>query len=129
MPSFSLFDLTDIEAFSNEEINKFDCVASSLVFHHLKSKEKYQAFGAIMSLLKPNGRLIIVDWGPGANVFLKLGFWFVRLFDGFAVTRDNAKGHLPDMIRGAGFVNVQSRPLLNTFFGTIWLHQAEKQTL
>ena len=124
MPSFRRVDITDLARLPEEALKSFDCITSSLVFHHLTGERKQKAFESIRRLMKPGGRLVLVDWGPGSNVGLRFAFWFVRMFDGFSVTRDNAQGRLPEMMTTAGFSNVRAKPLLNTFFGTIWLFEA-----
>jgi len=124
MPSFRRVDITDMAELPEEARKSFDCITSSLVFHHLTNERKQKAFESIQGLMKPGGRLVLVDWGPGSNALLRFAFWFVRLFDGFSVTRDNAQGRLPEMMTTAGFLNVRAKPLLNTFFGTIWLFEA-----
>jgi len=126
MPSFRQADVTDIKSFPPTAKGNFDCVTSSLVFHHLNNSQKKKALKVAKDLMKPGGRFVLVDWGPGSNVFLKAAFWLVRLFDGFAVTRDNARGYLPAMIKEAGFTHIRARPALNTMFGTIWLFEAKK---
>ena len=104
---------------------KADCLVSSLVFHHLTTEQKRKAFKNAAALVKPGGRFILVDWGPGSTLVSKIGFMFVRLFDGLSVTRANAKGMLPSLMTDAGFQLTTSRPLLNTVFGTIWLHEGQ----
>jgi len=123
-PFFCHVDITDLAALPAEDLKSFDCITSSLLFHHLTTQKKRKALESIQNLMKPGGRLVLVDWGPGSNILLKLAFLFVRLLDGFSVTRDNAQGRLPEIMKAAGFSNVSARPLLNTFFGTIWLFEA-----
>ena len=125
MPSFRRVDITDVVELPKETLKSFDCITSSLVFHHLTGERKQKAFESIRKLMKPGGRLVLVDWGPGSNALLRLAFWSVRMFDGFSVTRDNVQGRLPEMMTTAGFLNVRSTPLLNTFFGTVWLFEAD----
>ncbi|MCA9931745.1 MAG: methyltransferase domain-containing protein [Anaerolineales bacterium] len=44
--------------------NSFDVVTSSLVYHHLNQTEKREGLQEVMRVLKPNGRLLIVDLNP-----------------------------------------------------------------
>lgn len=124
-PQFQLADLTDPQSLAQEDVGRYHCVASSLVFHHLLRQQKSAALAVVNRLLRPGGRFILVDWGPGSNAFFKAAFYAVRLFDGMAVTRDNARGDLPNIIRAAGFRVKCARPLLNTVFGTLWIYESE----
>jgi len=125
-PSFFQVNLSTESIAEIDELPKANCLVSSLVFHHLTTRQKRQAFNNANLVLKPGGRFILVDWGPGATFLTKLGFLSVRLFDGIAVTRANAMGALPNLMADAGFEVTATRPLLNTVFGTIWLHEGLK---
>lgn len=109
-----------------QDIGRFDCVTSSLMFHHLIHDQKQQALKSVQALLRPGGRFVLIDWGPGTIVFFRAAFWLVRLLDGLAVTRDNANGNLPNMLEETGFSQIDAKPLLNTMFGTVWLYSAMK---
>jgi len=127
-PAFFRANLSaDLSSQQLTNLPKADCLVSSLVFHHLTTEQKREAFKNTAALVKPNGRFILVDWGPGSTLVSKIGFMFVRLFDGLSVTRANAKGKLPSLMADAGFHLTTSRPLLNTVFGTIWLHEGQIQ--
>jgi len=124
--TFRDVNVTDAASLPQQDIGRFDCVTSSLVFHHLTHDQKQQALKSVQALLRPGGRFVLIDWGPGVNVFLGAAFWLVRLLDGLAVTRDNANGALPDMLEEAGFAQIDAKPLLNTMFGTVWQYSATK---
>ena len=72
--------------------NSFDHVVSSFVFHHLSRDQKRRTLDAMLQVLKPGARLLLVDFGKPANIFLRAGFLFVQLLDGFATTSDNVRG-------------------------------------
>lgn len=44
--------------------NHFDVVFNSLVYHHLNETQKREGFKEVLRVLKPNGRLIVVDLNP-----------------------------------------------------------------
>jgi len=123
-PFFKRVDLTDGSGVEVEALGSFDCIVSSLVFHHLDTDHKIAALKFARQLLAEQGKVMLVDWGPGSNLLLKAAFLLVRAFDGFAVTRDNVQGRLPAMLASQGFTVKEATPLLNTMFGTIWLYIA-----
>jgi ubiquinone/menaquinone biosynthesis C-methylase UbiE len=123
---FREVNVVDAASLPLQDIGSFDCVTSSLVFHHLTHDQKQRALRSVQVLLQPGGRFVLIDWGPGVNVFFGAAFWLVRLLDGLAVTHDNANGNLPDMLEESGFSQIDAKPLLNTMFGTVWLYSAAK---
>lgn len=104
----------------------FDCVVTSLFFHHLTGENKKKTLREILRVLKPNGRLLIADWGMPANFLMKLAQQPVVWLDG-ATTEDNFQGKLPDFISEAGFAGVTETAKFNTIGGTVRLHKAEKR--
>lgn len=104
----------------------FDAVFSFLVFHHLTADQKREALSELSRVLKPGGRLVLADWGAQHNPLLWLGFFTVRVFDGFETTRDNAQGLLPNMIRDAGFEGTFEKAHKATPFGRITYWFARK---
>lgn len=106
--------------------NSFDHIASSLVFHHLTTAEKRQAFTAAFRLLKPGGKLVIGDWGKAANPVMRLAFLAVQLLDGFKTTSGNVQGIMPNLIDEAGFADTIERHTINTGLGTFSIYAASK---
>lgn len=104
----------------------FDKVVSSLVFHHLSTKQKQQAAKEILRVLNSNGELHIADWGKPSNVLMQILFFFLRLFDGFENTSVNGKGQLPNYLIGSGFRYTKAGKVYNTLFGTLRLIKAIK---
>jgi ubiquinone/menaquinone biosynthesis C-methylase UbiE len=94
-------------------------VFSSLFFHHLDADSKTQTLQEVIRVLRPGGTLHVCDWGRPSNSALRLSFNFVRMLDGFAVTRDNAQGRLPQMMKEAGFADVAVISTLGTALGTL----------
>ncbi len=97
----------------------FDHVVSSFVFHHLGRDHKRRTLDAMLQVLKPGARLLLVDFGKPANVFLRAGFFLVQLLDGFATTSDNVRGELPRFVNEAGFVDVSEGPPFSTAIGSV----------
>jgi ubiquinone/menaquinone biosynthesis C-methylase UbiE len=106
--------------------NQFDKVYSCLVFHQLDADTKLNCLKEINRVLKPNGILIIADWGKAANFLMRLNFGLVQILDGFKTTNDNVKGFMPDFITKAGFQNVQISQSINTVIGTFSYFNARK---
>lgn len=107
--------------------NQFDKVYSCLVFHQLDAVTKLNCLKNIYRVLKPNGSLIIADWGKAQNRLMRLAFGLVQLLDGFKTTNDNVKGLMPDFITKAGFQNVQISQSINTAIGTFSYFKAIKK--
>ncbi len=107
--------------------NQFDKVYSCLVFHQLDADSKLNCLKEINRVLKPNGTLIIADWGKAANFLMRLTFGLVQILDGFKTTNDNVKGFMPDFITQAGFQNVNISQSINTVIGTFSYFTAIKK--
>jgi ubiquinone/menaquinone biosynthesis C-methylase UbiE len=106
--------------------DSFDCVVSSLVFHHLTRENKLRSLREALRILRSGGHLYIADFGAPQNPLLRASFFFVQLFDGFESTRDNVAGLLPGFIRDSGFSAVTETACFATLFGTIRLMRAQK---
>ncbi|MBI2970218.1 MAG: class I SAM-dependent methyltransferase [Gammaproteobacteria bacterium] len=104
----------------------FDCVVSSLFFHHLHRDAKLATMKEVHRILIPGGRLHIVDWGRPANILMRSAFLCVRMLDGFVPTEDNAQGNLPNLLGQSGFDSLQRRGRMNTLFGTLEFLSAVK---
>ncbi|MFN5054792.1 MAG: class I SAM-dependent methyltransferase [Bacteroidota bacterium] len=98
--------------------NSFDKVYSCLVFHQLDAETKLNCLQELNRVLKPNGKLVIADWGKAQNKLMRFTFRLVQLLDGFKTTNDNVKGLMPDFISKAGFDNVLVTKSINTAIGT-----------
>ncbi|MCH6572823.1 MAG: class I SAM-dependent methyltransferase [Proteobacteria bacterium] len=104
----------------------FDCVLSSLFFHHLLPDAKQLTFREVHRVLKPGGQLHIADWGKPGSFLMRGLFYFIQLLDGFDNTRDNVQGRLPELMRQAGFRNVTTGREFSTMFGTMTLYSGQK---
>jgi len=106
--------------------DSFDCVVSSLFFHHLRLEDKLRTAKEVLRVLKPGGMFHIADWGRASNGLMRAAFLVVQALDGFTNTSDNVAGRLIDVFREAGFVGVSERQRLNTILGTMSLYGASK---
>lgn len=94
-----------------------ECVVSSLVFHHLQPEAKVAALREIARVLRPDGRLMIADWGRPQDFVMRVAFLALQLLDGFSTTRQHAAGEFPRLVADAGFdvaVTGQMRTILGT---------------
>lgn len=106
----------------------FDRVFSTLFFHHLTRESKCLALGEAYRVLKPGGQLHIADWGKPTSFIMRLLFYPIQWLDGFATTRDNVAGRLPDFMKMVHFENIKEQKAINTVFGTLALYSATKKT-
>jgi len=106
--------------------NQFDKIYSCLVFHQLDAGVKLDCLKELNRVLKPNGKLIIADWGKASNKLMRFTFGFVQLLDGFKTTNDNVKGLMPTFIKNANFFNVEITKSINTIIGTFSHYTATK---
>ncbi len=104
----------------------FDCIVSSLFFHHLSWSDKAGTVKEIYRVLKPGGHLHVADWGRAANVAMRALFLFVQLLDGFSNTQDNVSGKLTELFENGGFAEVAEEETFSTIFGTMALYSAVK---
>ncbi|MGH8528476.1 MAG: class I SAM-dependent methyltransferase [Nevskiales bacterium] len=117
------------QAFSQElpyPNDGFDCVLSSLFFHHLTLDSKKATFREISRVLKPGGRVHIADWGRPSNLLMRVAYLGIQLLDGFETTADNMRGRLPQLMADVGLVAVRESQRFATVFGTMTLYRAQK---
>ena len=107
--------------------NQFDKVYSCLVFHQLDAETKNNCLNEIYRVLKPDGKLIIADWGKASNTIMRITFGLVQMLDGFKTTNDNVKGKMPQFIEKGGFHNVIISQSINTIIGTFSYFRAIKK--
>ncbi len=97
----------------------FDCVLSSLFFHHLELDQKIAALLEVQRVLRPGGALHIADWGKPTSGLTRGLFYVVQVLDGFSETRDHVAGRFPLLMKEAGFDRVAVRGTMTTMYGTL----------
>jgi ubiquinone/menaquinone biosynthesis C-methylase UbiE len=81
----------------------FDAIFSTLMVHHLPKDIKIAAFREMRRVLKPDGRIVIVDFGPPEHTWGWVVFSPLMVTFLFAsTTRDNLFNRLPAMMETAG---------------------------
>jgi len=102
----------------------FDRVFTSLVLHHLSLEDRTHALKEILRVLKPSGEFHIAELGKPHNALMSLVSQVVgRLFE---LAWDFVRGLLPEVLTGAGFVQVVETYRIATAFGTFALYRAQK---
>ncbi len=94
------FQLGVIEALAFPDAT-FDVVLSSLMMHHLPDDLKHEGLLEIARVLKPGGRLLIVDMKRPSS-------WAGRMLTNLAMHGHMESGvqDLPAMLRAAGFMDI-----------------------
>lgn len=115
------------EAFSDDlsyEESSFDVVTSTLFFHHLTDDVKLATVREVARVLRPGGRLAVADWGRPSGPVMGAASWAIRAFDGFAQTRANFRGELPDVFEAGGLRKAAEADRLRTIFGSLSFYEA-----
>lgn len=107
------------------EENSMDRIISSLVIHHLTDEQKLQTFKEFKRILKPSGEAHIADWSKPTNWLMRLGFHIVQILDGYKTTTANVKGKLPEIIKSAGFMQVNLTHNFNSALGTVGIFKIQ----
>ncbi len=84
--------------------NTLDVVLSSFMVHHLPGDLKQKAFAEIHRVLKPGGRLLVVDFEPPQS---RLTRFVLRVFLGQGMMQINNSKILP-MLTAAGFTALKT---------------------
>lgn len=86
------------------EDDSFDVVLSAFTVHHLPGDLKNRAFAEMLRVLKPGGRLMLVEFEPPKS-------WLARTLLRPLVGKGMLKidtSHIAPMLESAGFVSVES---------------------
>jgi ubiquinone/menaquinone biosynthesis C-methylase UbiE len=103
--------------------SSFDRVLSSLFFHHLSTESKRRTLREVFRVLRSDGRLHVVDFGPPHTFYSRL---LVRLTAGSEEIAANVQGLLPEMFREAGFEKVAETKQFMTVAGALSFYQGQK---
>ena len=89
--------------------NHFDVVLSSFMMHHLPDDLKRMGLAEIYRVLKPGGRILIVDMqsSSGGSVGQRLSEFMIQVHGGHTMMKDNVKKLLP-FVEVAGFTSVET---------------------
>ena len=89
--------------------NSFDVVWSSLMIHHLPTPIKLKALKEMRRVLKPGGKLYLIDFDLIKNCLLRNFYWLQTLLEPVG---DHFEGKLPEYLCEAGFKQSARTPLL-----------------
>ena len=113
------FEVAAIERLPFEP-HTFDVVLSSLMLHHLPPDVKRIGLHEVFHVLKPGGRLLVVDVDRPGNILGWLILW-PWLF--VSMTAPNLRGEIPHYLSAAGFDAVQLR---GRWYGVLTFWTARK---
>jgi ubiquinone/menaquinone biosynthesis C-methylase UbiE len=86
------------------EDDSFDVAVSTLTFHHLPTEAKQAALREAHRVLRPSGRLLLVDFGTLERLRVP---WWHRLIERAEYLVEHIRGRLPSLMAEAGFINVR----------------------
>lgn len=111
------FQLGVIEVLPFED-ERFDIVLSSMMLHHLPRELKVTGLKEIYRVLKPGGRLIVVDVDRPDNL---PGRVLMFPWHNDPAVYDNLEGRVPELIKNTGFLNVHQTRAKWLGFIAFWL--------
>jgi demethylmenaquinone methyltransferase/2-methoxy-6-polyprenyl-1,4-benzoquinol methylase/phosphoethanolamine N-methyltransferase len=83
---------------------QFDIVLSSLMIHHLPENLKRKGFAEMNRVLKPGGRILVVDFEPPSQPLLRV---LTTVLVGHGMMQTNIRDY-PAMMQEAGFTDIES---------------------
>lgn len=104
----------------------FTKAVSSLVFHQTPVAEKLAGLAAMWRALEPGGTLHVADYGLQRSPLMRSLFRTVQRLDGYENTQPNADGLLPELMKEAGFIDVDEKRVVPTATGSISLYFARR---
>jgi ubiquinone/menaquinone biosynthesis C-methylase UbiE len=118
--SRATFELGAIESLGFSD-STFDVVLSSFMLHHLPADVKRAGLGEVWRVLKPGGRLVLVDFDPTRPI-ARFMFAIFRLVPTYARVLHAAGDPVP-LLRAASFVDVTAA---GSWLGTATFWAARK---
>ncbi len=106
------FNCAHAESLPFEE-SSIDVCFSTLAFHHMSTHSKQEAFREIYRILKPDGALVLTDWGVSRFPFLR----FLLIFEKQEFLNDHIVGLIPHYAEHAGFTQISETRVK---FSGIW---------
>ena len=110
------------------ENNSFDCVLSSLFFHHLTPDQKTATLAEVRRVLRPGGALHVADWGAATGRVSRTLFRSIERLDGTPNTIDHVMGRFPDYLSQAGFQQAEIRESFLTIYGVLSLFRGHRDS-
>lgn len=92
------------------EADTFDLVVSTLMFHHLTDAAKQATLAEVGRVLRPAGRLLLVDFGRPRSGLPRTLLTVGSIFDGRHNMRANLAGELPALLNAADFTVFEVHP-------------------
>ena len=109
-----------------EPLQGCDKIVSSLVLHQCPMEVKETIVRQMWRLLKPEGELFVADYGEQRTLLMRTLFRQVQMIDGFELTEPNARGCVPEILREAGFREVEEVKIIQTPTGSISLYRSRR---
>ena len=103
----------------------FDCCVCSLVLHHLTTENKRKAMEELFRVIKPSGRLLILDFSTPHNLPMMMVTLATQYLE---ETYDNFHGRLLEFMPKVGFANINVDSNFWTLIGTVSIINALKPT-
>jgi len=97
----------------------FDRVFSSMMLHHVPRREKAGVLSDVRRVLRPGGRLELLDFAGGTHSFL------TQVLHGRTAS-DSANARLLDRMQNAGFATCRRVATRSTPFGALAYYQASR---
>lgn len=113
--TFRQIDITHLP-----DLETFDRVYSTLVFHHLMPEGKQEALMRVRQVLRPGGYLVIADFGRPRGTLQWVVSNIVHPLDGVRNTAPHRSGRFERMLLQT-FSRVDSLAFWRTAFGTVEL--------
>ncbi len=101
----------------------FDRVLSSFMFHHLESAQKPAVLREVRRVLRPGGRLHLLDFGGAGH---GLGAFLARLVHGEESLNANTDDALTALMREAGLVDAAESEGRSSLFGGLIYYRATR---